>query len=33
MDLFDLMSQGREDKALDRLEGMLALYEAENEAE
>ncbi|EME70869.1 hypothetical protein H261_06544 [Paramagnetospirillum caucaseum] len=33
MDLFDLMSQGREDKALDRLEGMLALYESENEAE
>ncbi|BAE51190.1 HTH domain-containing protein [Paramagnetospirillum magneticum] len=33
MDLFDLMSQGREDKALDRLEGMLALYESETEAE
>lgn len=33
MDLFDLMSQGREDKALDRLESMLALYESENEAE
>jgi len=33
MDLFDLMSQGREDKALDRLEGMLALYESEDEAE
>lgn len=33
MDLFDLMSQGREDKALDRLEGMLALYESQDEAE
>jgi hypothetical protein len=33
MDLFDLMSQGREDKALDRLESMLTLYESENEAE
>lgn len=33
MDLFDLMSQGREDKALDRLEGMLALYDSESEAE
>jgi hypothetical protein len=33
MDLFDLMSQGREDKALDRLESMLALYESESEAE
>ena len=33
MDLFDLMSQGREDKALDRLEGMLAAYESEDEAE
>ncbi|KIL98842.1 hypothetical protein CCC_02292 [Paramagnetospirillum magnetotacticum MS-1] len=27
------MSQGREDKALDRLEGMLALYDSETEAE
>lgn len=26
MDLFDLMNQGREDKALDRLEAMLAQY-------
>lgn len=33
MDLFDLMSQGREDKALDRLESMLALFESGNEAE
>ncbi|CUW40308.1 protein of unknown function [Magnetospirillum sp. XM-1] len=33
MDLFDLMSQGREDKALDRLEGMLTLYESESETE
>jgi len=33
MDLFDLMSQGREDKALDRLETMLAGYESGDEAE
>lgn len=33
MDLFDLMSQGREDKALDRLEGILAQFDSEDEAE
>lgn len=33
MDLFDLMSQGREDKALDRLEGILEQYQSEDEAE
>ncbi len=33
MDLFDLMSEGREDKALDRLEAMLDALGAEDEDE
>lgn len=33
MDLFDQLSEGREDKALDRLEAMLSLFEAESEIE
>lgn len=33
MDLFDQLTEGREDKALDRLESMLALFESESEIE
>ncbi|OAN43987.1 hypothetical protein A6A04_08885 [Paramagnetospirillum marisnigri] len=33
MDLFDQLSEGREEKALDRLSSMLAQFEAENEIE
>ncbi|RAU22600.1 hypothetical protein CU669_07925 [Paramagnetospirillum kuznetsovii] len=33
MDLFEQISEDRQDKALDRLETMLALYEAESEIE
>lgn len=33
MDLFDQLTEGREDKALDRLASMLALFEADSEIE
>ncbi|CAA7617394.1 conserved hypothetical protein [Candidatus Terasakiella magnetica] len=33
MDLFELMSAGREEKALDRLEAILVAYRSEDEAE
>lgn len=33
MDLFEQLSEGRADKALDRLEALLALYESESEIE
>ncbi len=33
MDLFEQLTEGREDKALDRLEAMLALFEADSEIE